>query len=123
MLRAHVTVYQPMSHSFSLIELSKAFFFCHVHCLYLPVGFQVSWQAKFQLYTQVMTKLFKVVIIELPNIVYYQGIRNSILAYEVLSNKISCLLFRDLTKSINFLLFREIIYSHNSIRSCSSPFG
>lgn len=27
MLRAHVTVYQPMSHSFSLIDLSKAFFF------------------------------------------------------------------------------------------------
>ena len=65
----------------------------------------MSRQAILQLYLEVLTKIPEVIVIKLPVIIYYQGIRNPIPTDQVSPYEVSCLFLCNTAEAFTSIYF------------------
>ena len=83
-----------------------------VGCFYLSVRLRVSRRAILQLYPEVLAKVHEVMVIKLPAIICYQGIRDAVTTDQVSPYEVSCLFLCDPAEDYLYPL-REIVYYYH----------
>ena len=69
-----------------------------------------------------ITELLEVIVVELCTVIRYNGVGDSILADDVLVDKLVDLCGRDGHKRFCFNPFSEVVYSHYHLLYTTSPF-